>query len=103
MPGGKGEHLFLKLVHSLLTAVKCPHPICQCLSCWCLPLHTDLYNYEKYGCPYRKGNRYYYSHNSGLQNQYVVRPAAGSHASAPILVRTLQGFLFPARTIKCPV
>lgn len=25
------------------------------------------------GTPYRRGDRYYYSHNSGLQNQFVVR------------------------------
>jgi prolyl oligopeptidase len=35
-------------------------------------LFTDLYDYEKHGTPYKKGQRYYYSHNSGLQNQYVV-------------------------------
>lgn len=28
------------------------------------------------GTPYRKGQRYYFSHNSGLQNQYVVSSAA---------------------------
>ena len=28
------------------------------------------------GTPYRKGQRYYFSHNSGLQNQYVVSAGA---------------------------
>ncbi|CAG7699270.1 unnamed protein product [Allacma fusca] len=33
---------------------------------------TDLFNYPKYSCPVRRGNRYYYFKNSGLQNQSVV-------------------------------
>ncbi|MCK4342856.1 MAG: S9 family peptidase [Phycisphaerae bacterium] len=32
---------------------------------------TKLYNYEKYGTPYREGGRYFYSKNDGLQAQYV--------------------------------
>ncbi|XP_072890746.1 prolyl endopeptidase-like [Hemitrygon akajei] len=33
---------------------------------------TELFDYPKYSCPYRKGNRYFYFYNSGLQNQYVL-------------------------------
>ncbi|XP_048469072.1 prolyl endopeptidase-like [Rhincodon typus] len=33
---------------------------------------TELFDYPKYGCPCRKGKRYFYFHNSGLQNQYVL-------------------------------
>ncbi|XP_062890055.1 prolyl endopeptidase-like [Mobula hypostoma] len=33
---------------------------------------TELFDYPKYSCPCRKGNRYFYFHNSGLQNQYVL-------------------------------
>lgn len=36
------------------------------------PCPDCRYDYEKFGTPYKKGSRYYYSHNSGLQNQYVV-------------------------------
>ena len=33
---------------------------------------TQLWDYEKYGTPYKRGGRYYYSKNDGLQNQSVV-------------------------------
>jgi prolyl oligopeptidase len=33
---------------------------------------TKLWNYEKYGIPSREGNRYFYTRNSGLQNQAVL-------------------------------
>src|SRR5262245_36344145 len=28
---------------------------------------TELQNYEKFGVPFQHGNRFFYSHNSGLQ------------------------------------
>ena len=33
---------------------------------------TALFDFEKYVAPFKRGKRYYYSHNSGLQNQYVL-------------------------------
>ncbi|KJH40278.1 putative prolyl endopeptidase [Dictyocaulus viviparus] len=33
---------------------------------------TELWDYEKYSCPSKRGNFYYYSYNSGLQNQFVI-------------------------------
>src|SRR5258708_6125350 len=30
---------------------------------------TKLWNYERFGVPFKEGNNYFYSHNSGLQNQ----------------------------------
>jgi prolyl oligopeptidase len=32
----------------------------------------DLINFERYTAPVRKGTRYFYTHNSGLQNQNVI-------------------------------
>jgi prolyl oligopeptidase len=33
---------------------------------------TKLWNYEKYGVPFKEGDRYFYTRNSGLQNQSVL-------------------------------
>jgi len=33
---------------------------------------TKLWNYEKFSAPTKRGSRYFYSHNSGLQNQAVL-------------------------------
>jgi len=32
----------------------------------------ELWNYEKYGVPFKKGDRYFYTYNNGLQNQDVL-------------------------------
>lgn len=33
---------------------------------------TDLWNYEKIGAPFKRGGRYFFSRNDGLQNQNVM-------------------------------
>ena len=33
---------------------------------------TKLWDYEKFGAPFKRGNRYFYTYNSGLQNQSVL-------------------------------
>lgn len=33
---------------------------------------TNLFNYPKYGCPFKRGDYYYMFKNSGLQNQNVM-------------------------------
>ena len=33
---------------------------------------TELWNYEKFSVPFKRGNRYFYFKNDGLQNQDVL-------------------------------
>ena len=33
---------------------------------------TELWNFEKYGTPFKQGGRYYFYKNDGLQNQFVL-------------------------------
>ena len=35
----------------------------------------ELWNYERVGMPFERGGRWFYSHNSGLQNQPVLMTA----------------------------
>ena len=30
---------------------------------------VDLFNFPKHGCPFKRGEKFYYNYNSGLQNQ----------------------------------
>ena len=36
---------------------------------------TQLWDYEKYGVPFKEGGRYFYTKNTGLQNQSVIYTA----------------------------
>ena len=50
---------------------------------------TKMWNYEKFGVPSRKGDRYIYAHNTGLQNQYVIKSVASvrdDDASAKVVI-----------------
>ncbi len=47
---------------------------------------TKLWDYEKYGTPYREGGRYFYSYNNGLQNQNVIYTMKSLDDEAKILV-----------------
>ncbi|HLW35153.1 MAG TPA: prolyl oligopeptidase family serine peptidase [Chthoniobacterales bacterium] len=37
---------------------------------------TDVWDFERFGVPFKEGNRYFFSKNSGLQNQNVLFTAA---------------------------
>ncbi|HEY2039436.1 MAG TPA: prolyl oligopeptidase family serine peptidase, partial [Edaphobacter sp.] len=46
----------------------------------------DLINFERYTAPVRKGTRYFYSHNSGLQNQNVIYWTEGLNGEPNVLL-----------------
>lgn len=45
-----------------------------------------LWNYERYGIPRRHGDRYFYSHNDGLQNQSVFYKADSLISDRQVLI-----------------
>jgi prolyl oligopeptidase len=47
---------------------------------------TKLWNYEKYGIPFKQGGRYFYSKNNGLQNQSVLYTATSLDAEPKALL-----------------
>jgi prolyl oligopeptidase len=47
---------------------------------------TELINFERYTPPARRGTRYFYSHNSGLQNQNVVYWQEGLDGQPKVLL-----------------
>jgi prolyl oligopeptidase len=47
---------------------------------------TNLWNYEKYGVPFKEGSRYFYSRNSGLQNQNVLYTVTSLDAQPQMLL-----------------
>jgi len=49
-------------------------------------LFTKLYDYPKYGTPFKHGSRYYYYFNTGLQAQYVLYSQADLDSEATVLL-----------------
>jgi len=47
---------------------------------------TKLWNFEKYGVPFKEGNRYFYTRNSGLQNQSVLYSVNSLEAQPQVLI-----------------
>ncbi len=46
----------------------------------------ELWNYERYGLPRRRGSTYFYTHNDGLQNQSVFYKAASLDSPREMLI-----------------
>ncbi len=47
---------------------------------------TELWDYEKFGIPEKEGDRYFFTRNSGLQNQSVLYTATGLDAEPKVLL-----------------
>jgi prolyl oligopeptidase len=47
---------------------------------------TRLWNYERYGIPYKEGGRYFYTKNDGLQNQSVLYTVPALEAEPRVLL-----------------
>ncbi|PYS92139.1 MAG: S9 family peptidase [Acidobacteria bacterium] len=47
---------------------------------------TKLWNYERYGVPFKEGGRYFYTKNDGLQNQSVLYTADKLDAAPRVLL-----------------
>ena len=47
---------------------------------------TELWNYEKYGMPFKRGERYFYYKNDGLQNQSVLYAIETLNAEPRVLL-----------------
>lgn len=47
---------------------------------------TEIWNYPKYGVPFKRGGRYFYYKNDGIQNQYVLYMQASLDAEPELLL-----------------
>src|SRR5215203_5665986 len=47
---------------------------------------TQLWNYERYGTPFKRGQRYFFTRNDGLQNQSVLYTAPNLDAQPAVLL-----------------
>src|SRR3954471_7310511 len=47
---------------------------------------TELWNYERYGVPFKEGGRYFYTKNDGLQNQSVLYTLPSLEAEPKVLL-----------------
>ena len=62
---------------------------------------TELWDYPKYGCPFKRGDMYYYFYNSGLQNQrYSVINSDQMRAINVILIKDAEQSALRTHTLE---
>ncbi len=49
-------------------------------------IYTALYNFERYGLPFKEGGRYFWSRNDGLQQQSVIYTAKSLNAAPAVAI-----------------
>jgi prolyl oligopeptidase len=49
-------------------------------------IYTELYNFERFGLPFKEGGRYFWSRNDGLQQQSVIYTATSLTATPTIAI-----------------
>jgi prolyl oligopeptidase len=49
-------------------------------------IYTDLYNFERFGLPFKEGGRYFWTRNDGLQQQSVLYTASSLTAKPTIAI-----------------
>jgi prolyl oligopeptidase len=47
---------------------------------------VELWNYERYGVPFKRGDRYFFTRNDGLQNQSVLYHMTGLNGTPTVLL-----------------
>ncbi|MCG8607987.1 S9 family peptidase, partial [bacterium] len=47
---------------------------------------TELWNFERYGVPFKTGGKYFYTHNNGLQDQSVLYVTPSMDGEARVLI-----------------
>ena len=67
-----------RLTRGFLHAIPCRNAIRKHM--------TALWNYERYGVPWKEGGRYFWAHNDGLQNQAVIFTADSLNAKPRALL-----------------
>lgn len=67
---------------------------------------TSIVNYERYGLPFHMRDRYFYTYNSGLQNQAVLYTMRGIEGAPRVLIDpnelSADGSVTIGGTSRCP-